>query len=233
MALGIIVATSLEFDIILSNITKCRSFRHNYKFFYQGEIHSNIPVIACVCGVGKVNAAYGATIMLEKFKVDKVYTIGIGGAYPSSGLRIEDIVIAEKEIYGDEGLALKNSFHTLEEIQLPLIECNSVKYYNEFKMYIPQELKSFKKKGNFVTLSSCTGSLTKAYVLEQKFNALCENMEGAAIAHICTLYGKPNVEIRGISNIINERTSEPLSRQDLIRASHKVQEFFIEFCRNL
>jgi futalosine hydrolase len=30
-------------------------------------------------------------------------------------------------------------------------------------------------------------------------------MEGAAIAHICTRYGVPMVEMRGISNIVEDR----------------------------
>ncbi|MCX7914144.1 MAG: futalosine hydrolase [Thermodesulfovibrionales bacterium] len=232
MSIGIIAATPIELEIILQNLSKSKPSKSHKTLFYEGYI-SNLPVIACLCGVGKVNAAHGTTILLEKFNVDSIYTIGIGGAYPSSMLKLGDIAIAEKEIYGDEGLVSKDGFHTLKEINLPLLELGGVKYYNEFILYIPAELETFPYRGNFVTVSSCSGSLKRAFMLEQKFNALCENMEGAAIAHICTLYGKPNVEIRGISNIISERTAEPLSRSDILRAAYKVQEFFLDFLKAL
>jgi len=61
------------------------------------------------------------------------------------------------------------------------------------------------KKGTFLTLSSCTGTKKRAVELERRFGAICENMEGAAIAHICALYGIPLIEMRGISNIVEDR----------------------------
>ena len=41
--------------------------------------------------------------------------------------------------------------------------------------------------------------------LEKRFKAICENIEGAAIAQVCAIYKIPMLEIRGISNIVGER----------------------------
>ena len=42
-------------------------------------------------------------------------------------------------------------------------------------------------------------------MLFRSFGALCENMEGAAAAHLCALYGVDFVEVRAISNIAARR----------------------------
>jgi len=48
-------------------------------------------------------------------------------------------------------------------------------------------------------------------------------MEGAAVAHICSMYGIPVIEIRGISNIIEDRDMKkwniPLAYRIVIRRS--------------
>lgn len=234
--LGIIASTEIEAGLIIGRLQDKASLSIQGKPFYKGILLDNIAVIVCICGIGKVNAAHGTTLLLERFMTDFVYNIGVAGAYPSSGLGIGDIAIAEKEIYGDEGLITKSevrekdeiNFYTMDKIKLPLCVKDGVEYYNEFPMYLPEELRGFKKKGNFVTISACTGILEKGMQIEKRFNAICENMEGAAIAHVCSLSGIPITEIRGISNIIEDRTVVPLNKSDIVKAAENVQKFFLE-----
>ena len=142
--------------------------------------------------------------------------IGIGGAYPSSGLKIGDVAIAEKEIYGDEGVLLKDGIHGIDLIGIPLLQRGRRKYFNEFPLDTGLVRKAVNalalcplpfdfKAGDFLTVSTCTGTKKRSRELDRRFNAVCENMEGAAIAHICTLYGIPMIEMRGISNIVEDR----------------------------
>ncbi len=228
MLTGIVVSTQMEINVISGMLHDYERFEIHRKTFYRGVINNITPVIICICGVGKTNASHGTTLLIENFSPDSIYIIGIGGAYPSSGLNIGDIAIAEKEIYGDEGLALQNSFCTMEEIGLPILKIGDIHYYNEFQTFIPEPLRKFKNIGNFITVSSCTGSLEKALAIEKRFDAICENMEGAAVAHICKLYGITPVEIRGISNLIRERKAERLNKEDIVRASERVQRFFLD-----
>ncbi len=220
MLSGIIASTQMEADLIINRLSKKEEISIQGKFFYRGILGQNTEVIVCMSGVGKANAAHGATLLIEKFKPDTVYVIGVGGAYPSSGLKIGDVVIAENEIYGDEGLMVKNGFFTMKEI-LGYPE-------NDFPMFVPKKMRNSIVKGNFVTVSTCTGTLERGKEIEKKFNAICENMEGAAIAHICSLSGIPVSEIRGISNIIEDRTSAPLNKSDIVKAAENVQKFFLE-----
>jgi futalosine hydrolase len=61
--------------------------------------------------------------------------------------------------------------------------------------------------GPFITVSTCSGSKNTARMMYRRFHGICENMEGAAFAHICALYEVPIIEIRGISNIVGDRNN--------------------------
>jgi len=79
-----------------------------------------------------------------------------------------------------------------------------------------------------LTVSACTGTRKRAIELEHRFGAICENMEGAAIAHICTLYGVPVIEMRGISNIVEDRDR---SKWNITLAAENCQKAALECIR--
>ncbi len=226
--IGIVVSTELEANVLLGSLAGREEISVQHKPFYSGTLKGNVRAAICICGVGKANAAHGTTLLLERFGPGLVYSIGVAGAYPSSGLKAGDIAVAEREIYGDEGLALRGTFLTMDAIGFPLCSYGGSDYYNEFPLSVPGHLKDFTAQGRFLTVSSCTGALEKGRKLEKKFGAICENMEGAAVAHICTLNGVPAAEIRGVSNVIEDRAEGPLKRADIIEAAENVQRFFLE-----
>lgn len=228
MTIGIVVSTELETKALVKKLDGKKMLAIQHKTFYTGRFKNTAQAAICICGVGKTNAAHGTTLLLEKFRPAFIFSIGVAGAYPSSGLNIGDIAVAEKEIYGDEGLTLKDGFHAMNTINLPLLSVEGTKYYNEFPLSIPEKLSGFDVKGNFVTVSSCSGTSGKGREMEKRFNAICENMEGAAIAHICALNRIPIAEVRGISNIVRDRGAHPLNKRAIIDSAKKVQGFFLD-----
>ena len=223
---------------------------------YTGRINDK-AVVYMISGMGKTNAAHAATILLEKFSPKILVLLGVGGAYPSTGLTIGDMVLAEKEVYGDEGVMLKDDFHGTEFMGIPLLKKGSRKYFNEFPLdkslirraknilfpfffrppLVIQDKKGLKEKreeykiqsGTFVTVSTCTGTGKKALDLEKRFGALCENMEGASVAHVCTMYDTPMIEIRGISNIVSDRDKD---KWNIRLAAENCQEAAMELLKN-
>ena len=203
-----------------------------HPLFYSGAFTGN-QVIFGISGIGKTNAAHTVTVLIEKFSPSCIVNFGLGGAYPSSGLQVGDIAVAEKEVYADEGVLLKDGLHSFEITGIPLLKVRGRKYFNEFpadKRLSRLALKAAGaiahcKSGVFLTVSACTGTRKRAGELVRRFNPLCENMEGAAIAHICRLYGIPFVEIRGISNIVEYRNK---SKWDLELAAENCQKAVLE-----
>lgn len=177
---------------------------------YTGKIKKN-ELSFIISGIGKSNAAIGTTYLIEKFSPDLLILFGIAGAYPSTGLSIGDVAIAEKEFYADEGVIIKEGFRGLDFINIPLLKKGKKKFFNEFSLNkrvvnkVKRKTRVTLKAGNFVTLSTITGTAERAIELRDKYNAICENMEGAAVAHVCEIFGKDLLEIRGISNMVDNR----------------------------
>jgi len=66
--------------------------------------------------------------------------------------------------------------------------------------------------GPFVTVQQCSGVQAAGDTLAARYSGICENMEGAAAAHVAEANGIPFVEIRGISNRVVDRD---LSKWDI------------------
>ncbi|BAT72121.1 S-adenosylhomocysteine/5'-methylthioadenosine nucleosidase [Thermosulfidibacter takaii ABI70S6] len=153
-----------------------------------------------VSGAGKVNAALCACRVLCNMRVNEVVVLGVAGAYLQSGLNIGDVVMATKEIYADEKFEPKG--FPMRVLDLPIT------------------------KGRFLTLSKMPASLDEAGKLFQKFGAVAENMEGAAVAHALSLFGTLPVEIRSISNYAGDHDK---SRWNIDLALENLRKFFMEF----
>jgi futalosine hydrolase len=189
------------------------------------------PVYLALTGIGKVNAAIVGTHLIERLKPSLIVNTGSGGAYSGSGLSVGDLAIATAEIYGDEGVLTVNGWHNLEIIGIPSVERKGNRYSNEFPLSMEQAAKVFRfatslglpvKRGKFVTVSTCSGTSIRGQELENRFNGICENMEGAAIAHTALLYDTPLLEVRGISNMVEDRD---ISKWDIPRSVEMTQRF--------
>ncbi len=202
-----------ESDLIRKSLKKVASLKVAGKKITEGRLNGT-EVILINSGIGKVNAAQAATCIIERFPLKVIINIGVAGAYQSSGLRAGDIAIASREILGDEGVSDSKGWRSLKKINIPVLRRGNKEYYNEFPLENSLFKKSVRlitpelihpshpqvKSGPFVTLSAVSGSRARAGELEKRFHALCENMEGAAIAQVCASYNVTFLEVRGISN---------------------------------
>jgi len=207
------------------------------KTIFRGDMDGS-SVIFSHCGVGKVNAAHSATMILEKYDVDVLILFGIGGTYQDSGLNIGDIAVAESENYGEEGVLVKEGWNSMEFTGFPLLK-KEKEYYNTFPLDANMSWLATNaskdcgfnvKSGNFVTVSQCSGTRKSGELMKKRFNGLCENMEGAAAAHICAMYGVPMIEVRGISNIIEDRD---LKKWNIDLAALNCNKVIMELVRRL
>ncbi len=151
-------------------------------------------------GVGPVNAAHAVTLFLAQTGARAIVVCGVGGAYPSSALRIGDVVCAETERYGDLGATSPSGFLDMRALGFPIVE-GPTPLFNE----LPMHLFPVKRRVPFVTVTTCTGTDNAAREIERRTAGAVESMEGAAIAHVAILHGVPVGEVRGISNVVTNR----------------------------
>jgi futalosine hydrolase len=240
--IGLISSVSTEGKKILRGFAKIHERVYCGLTIHEGTIYDK-SLVYIISGIGKTNASRGTALLIEKYSPGAIIHFGIGGAYPVSGLKQGDVSIAEKEIYGDEGVFLEDGFHSAETIGIPFLVKGRKRYFNEFPLdkklskmadhlarFVLRESFVTIKSGPFVTLSACTGTLKKAKELERRFQAICENMEGAAVAHVCTSCGIPMVEIRGISNMAGERDKK---KWDINQAAENCQRVVAELLKEI
>ena len=209
-------ATQKECELIFDNLIDKQIFSIKNLPFVKGKING-IDLILSITGIGKTSATLASVICFENFSIKLAIVSGIAGAYTSSMLEKGKIAVAEKEIFADEGL-LRNCHDTQDSFIFLSSE--------EIPLYVPDFLKNL-PRGTFLTVSACTGNIGRARFLEKKFNALCENMEGASVAKVSQIYNIPCVEIRSISNIVTDR-KKLLTLEEISKASLIVQRFILE-----
>ena len=166
-------------------------------------------------GIGPVNAAHAVTVAILQDKPAAIVVCGVGGAYPSSGLRVGEVVSADVECYGDLGAGSPFGFLDMKALGFPVVESPTL--YNE----LPMQLFPTARQLKFVTVSTCTGTDAAARAIEERTEGAVENMEGAAVAHVAHLHGIPVGEVRGISNIVTDRDTRTWRIKDAAVAAQE------------
>ena len=180
-------------------------------------------VLLVATGIGAVNAAHALTCALQARRPDWVLQVGVGGAYPQGGLEIGALALASEEWYGDLGVRTDEGWQGADLIGIPVYGEDG---YNKFVLAgecldRAQEFLPEVKVGPFATVQECSGTDELGLERGARFGAVCENMEGAAAAHVCALYGVPFLELRAMSNRVEKRDRE---QWDLVGAVARAQE---------
>ena len=76
---GIICATETEMKAIINEIKNIRENNIGKIIFFEGKLN-NKDIVFVQSGIGKVNAAITATLLIEKYDVDEVMFSGVAGA---------------------------------------------------------------------------------------------------------------------------------------------------------
>lgn len=160
-----------------------------------------------VAGVGLLETAVRLTRRLGEGRgdVSLVLNFGVAGAYAGSGAGLLDICLAESEVLGDFGICHAESVEPLGG------KLAGRAVFSLAPQYVAQAGEIFArqecgcKKGAFVTVNGATATARRGAVLHTAHNGLCENMEGGAVARVCEEFAVPCLEVRCVSNMVEDR----------------------------
>jgi futalosine hydrolase len=196
-----------------------------------------------ITGPSVINAAHALTIALEKNRPKIVIQVGIAGIFKESKLNIGDIAIATEERYIHTGIEAIPNYETPGDLPFALIDKvpstkSGVYYFNND--YVEKTFKLLSQtslakecnisKGLVITVSTITSTKKTATHLSKTFSPLMEAMEGAAYAHIASLYNVPFLEIRSGSNFVGERDKK---KWDVPLASARISRAYAAIIENI
>ncbi len=160
-----------------------------------------------VTGVGALETAVVLADFLaggQGAAVLKVINFGVAGAYPESGLNILDIALAEAEIVADLGVCYGDEIQPLSGIEVNNhMEMDKI-FLERAGAALRRAAISF-RQGPFATVNSVSGTAGRGAALRRRRPFICENMEGAAAARVCEGFGLPCLELRAVSNMVEDR----------------------------
>lgn len=202
--IGIICAMQIEADGIIALCENVKTRTHAKMKFTLGTLHGK-DVCVVVCGVGKVNAAMCALVLIEKYKPDLVLNSGVAGSL-SPIVGIGDIVVATKSVEHDmNGTALgdKQGEITFPDGNMMFFECD--KQASTLLAAICREIPDTKVAQGIIASGDIFVSDRKQrFKINDRFGALACEMEGAAIGHVCVRCEVPYGIIRAISDDLDE-----------------------------
>ncbi len=199
MKVGILGAMDCEIDKFCSFFSAKQT---QYDGIYEGEYCGNRIYIS-LCGIGKVNAAANTQRLCDLFDVDYIINSGVAGN-TSKNLDVCDIAISQTLTYHDfkpiDILNNSKPFTSVFKADEKLVEC-AMRACE--KLSKKQSLKY--ECGMIVSGDVFVEDSQYVKHLSEEYNALCTEMEGAAIAHVCVLNNKPFVVIRSMSDNADEK----------------------------
>lgn len=199
--LGIIGAMDEEIQLLLQGLEATETFSYAGTFFSKGIFYGK-EIVVCKSGVGKVNAAMTAQLLIDRFEIGAVWFTGVAGAVDPS-LEIGDIVISSSCQQHD-------------------MDCSPLGYPVGVTPY--QEVSDFPAHPPFIALAQqacervCTSTsssyltgrvlsgdqfIADSALIKQFYEEMggaCVEMEGAAVAQVCCRNELPYVMLRSMSD---------------------------------
>ncbi len=200
MRIGIIGAMSEEVQGIKKLMTDIEEEKIGTLTFYTGVMHDK-DIVLLETGIGKVNAAIGATLMIEAFDVEEIIFTGVAGGV-NEELDLGDVVISRDLIQHD----FDTSAFGDKLGMIPRMDNSIFKADDELIELAVNAGKKIKGKvivGRVLSGDQFIASPEKIAFLKKEFNGDCTEMEGAAVGHVCQVLDIPFVVIRTMSDKAN------------------------------
>lgn len=192
--IGFIIALSSEAQTLLEVMEEQKQLNINDKIAYEGKIDGKNVIIA-ISGIGKVNAALTTQLIIDKYSPDFIINYGTCGGVNSS-VKILNYYLIEKCCQYDFDLS------ELDNVPVGYIQDYDTVFFKNYTIGIDLQKQTLASADRFTCHKSDVDTINSMGC------SLCD-MEGGAIAQVCTSNKIPLIIIKGITDIFgNGTTSE-------------------------
>ncbi|HEY0828504.1 MAG TPA: 5'-methylthioadenosine/adenosylhomocysteine nucleosidase [Bacilli bacterium] len=195
---GLIGAMDEEIELMLKGVEQMEKTVKAGIHFYEGFFLSK-EIVLCKSGVGKVNAAICTQILIDLYKVDAIIFTGVAGALHPS-LEIGDMVISADCMHHDMDVTSlgfprgtipyeTNSIFAADPALIQAAYESSQKVLDGFSMI-----------GRVLSGDQFITNRDLVQYFHEDLGGACTEMEGAAVAQVCSKNDIPFVVIRSMSD---------------------------------
>ena len=196
MKIGILAAMTVEYEQLVRLMDHPEKIDKQRLTFTLGRIgHHNVVLIQC--GIGKVNAAMGATVMIHEFQPQCIISTGCAGGIDPV-LQVMDVVVSTELAYHDVdcGVGLGCSIGQIQGLPARFPSDESLtQTAKNLQTDIRVHAGLILTGDQFITRRSTLDQIKQTFP-----EGLAVDMESAAIAQVCYLQGVPFVSFRIISD---------------------------------
>lgn len=197
--IGIIGTMDEEVAILKKRMHKMKATVKAGMVFAEGELWDKETVVV-VSGIGKVNMAVCAQMLIDLFNVDTLINTGVAGSLDAK-IDIGDIVVStEAQQHDMDVSALGDKVGIIPRMKDSIFKADPTLVDIAYKAckYANPDIHCF--KGKIVSGDQFIASKDKKDYLSAYFNGMCAEMEGAAMAQVAYLNEIPFVILRAISD---------------------------------
>ena len=216
--IAIICAMDKEAEGLISHLQSKEEITVCGIKFYKGVLCGKEAVVTG-CGVGKVRAAAVTAIAIEKFSPDLVINSGVAGGTPP--LKQGDLVVPVKSVEHD--------YYAPDE---PTVYYDCDEKVSGMLLNACRSLGRNAKSCTIATGDCFIDKPEKVAYLKEKYGAEAFDMESAAIAKTCSMFGVKCALVRAISD--NGADDNMKSFYEfLCEAAERSQNVVEQFLKNL
>lgn len=206
--IGIIGAMEVEVSTLVSMMEDRREVSACGSTFHTGTLCGQKATVV-VCGIGKVAAAACTQAMIDIFHADAIINTGVAGGLDDR-LSVCDLVIATDALqhdfdacyfgYAKGFIPGSKGDHSLPtRFVADRLLCERIEHAASLHIGKNKFIRGTVVSGDqFI----CDDAVRTK--LKEDFSAAATEMEGASIAHVCTLSGVPFAIVRAISDLAGD-----------------------------
>ena len=228
--LGIIGAMQEEVETLLTLTENKKELRKAGSVFYEGVLEG-LNVVIVQCGVGKVNAAMCTQVLCDLFDVTHLVNTGIAGSLCAE-LDIGDLVISDDAMYHD--FDAQNFGYEMGEV--PGMGVLTFAADPEMIRYAEIAAETVNPGHSRIGRVASGDLFVAERAAKERIiantQALCTEMEGAAIAHVAFRNKVPFVILRAISDKADDSAEMDYPTFERI-AAHRCAEVTRSLARQL
>lgn len=219
MKIGVIGAMDVEVASLIQHMSISRIVEKAGMKFHEGTINKT-DVVIVQSGIAKVNAGICVQILVDLFDVTHIINTGVAGSL-NNAINVGDVVISKDAMYHDVDATVfgyaPGQVPQMKVTAFPADEKLRAAAAAACKKAAP-EIGIF--EGRVVSGDQFICEHDRKVQIREKFDALCCEMEGAAIAQASWLNSIPFVIIRAISDKADEETTVSYNDFEAKAAEH-------------